>query len=227
MRSNESSSTAEHSDRPPRLKSHLISRMVSSSTTRSPRSGNEVRARRQSRDCRTHVRSAGLLQRSRGEPAASGRRHAKSWSTPLDSWWPPNPLNHQPSWPARTSHLTRTVSPEATKMTARPRGRCQFSVCDREWHLVRGRFRQTRRKSRARRGSGPGIAKQSIRHLTRRNTWAAAVGVSRRPARICVVVSPVRPPELIMADHRLTNAVEVASGITESHLVSDLLDRIG
>ena len=30
-----------------------------------------------------------------------------------------------------------------------------------------------------------------------------------------------------MADHRVTTAVEVASGITESHLVSDLLDRIG
>jgi hypothetical protein len=29
-----------------------------------------------------------------------------------------------------------------------------------------------------------------------------------------------------MADHRLTNAVEVASGITDSHLVNDLLDWI-
>jgi hypothetical protein len=67
----------------------------------------------------------------------------------------------------------------------------------------------------------------SIHDLTRHNAETAVLGVSRRLARVCGVVSPVRPPELIMADHRLTNAVEVASGITDSLLVNDLLDRIG
>src|SRR5215213_9149465 len=39
----------------------------------------------------------------------------------------------------------------------------------------------------------------SIHDLTRHDAETAVLGVSRRLARICVVVSPVGPPELIMA----------------------------
>jgi hypothetical protein len=39
---------------------------------------------------------------------------------------------------------------------------------------------------------------RSIHYLTRHNAQTAALGVSRRLARVCGVVSPVRAPELIM-----------------------------
>jgi hypothetical protein len=41
-------------------------------------------------------------------------------------------------------------------------------------------------------------AKPSIPYLTRHNAETAVLGVSRRLARVCGVVSPVRTPELIM-----------------------------